>query len=111
MIKSHNIVLEFVPLRRDIKLDIGEVCLVLWIGLRIGKIKDILEVNMNIGIEETTETITPMPKSGVQDLFSLAQALSLAVDRGFMKREHAGAIWKRVLKRSGIDDTRKEGGD
>ena len=43
-----------------------------------------------------------------QSLLNVVQSLSIAVDRGFMKREHAGAIWKKLLTVSGIDTKEKE---
>jgi hypothetical protein len=54
-------------------------------------------------MEESNVSLT-----GMQELLNLVQALSVAVDRGFMKREHAGAVWKRILTLSGIDTTKKE---
>lgn len=63
-------------------------------------------------MEEIKETIKVNPvadkPSTMQEILSLSQALALAVDRGFMKREHAGAIWKRILKITKIDTTKKE---
>lgn len=44
----------------------------------------------------------------MQEMLNLVQALNIAVDRGFMKKEHAGAIWKRILKIAKIDTTKKE---
>ena len=44
----------------------------------------------------------------MEEILSLSEALGVAVDAGFMKREHAGAIWKRILTISGIDTTKKE---
>lgn len=41
-------------------------------------------------------------------LWNTVQALAIAVDRGFMKREHAGAIWKKLVTASGIDVKEKE---
>jgi hypothetical protein len=43
-----------------------------------------------------------------QFLLNTVQALSIAVDRGFMKREHAGAIWKKLVTSSGLDVKEKE---
>jgi len=44
----------------------------------------------------------------MQELLNLSQALAIAVDKGFMKREHAGAVWKRILTLNRIDTTKKE---
>ena len=38
-----------------------------------------------------------------QELLSLVQALSVAVQSRFMSPEHAGTIWKQVIKVSGFD--------
>jgi len=46
--------------------------------------------------------------NSMQELLNLVQALTLAVDRNLMKREHAGAMWKKILTISGIDMTKKE---
>lgn len=46
--------------------------------------------------------------STMQEMLSLSQALAIAVDKGFMKREHAGAIWKILLVVTRIDMTKKE---
>ena len=54
-------------------------------------------------MEESVASLT-----GMQELLNLSQALAIAVDKGFMKREHAGAVWKRILTLSGIDTTKKE---
>jgi len=43
-----------------------------------------------------------------QFLWNTVQALAIAVDRGFMKREHAGAIWKKLVTSSGLDVKEKE---
>ena len=60
-------------------------------------------------MQEITETYTKRPTPGtMQELLSLAQALALAVDRNFMKREHAGAIWKRILTFTGVDTTKQQ---
>ena len=64
----------------------------------------ILEVNM----EEIVETYRKPVPGVMQEILNLAQALALAVDRNFMKREHAGAIWKRMLTLTGVDTTKKE---
>ena len=44
----------------------------------------------------------------MEELLNLSRALAIAVDKGFMKREHAGAVWKRILMLSGVDTTKKE---
>lgn len=46
--------------------------------------------------------------STMQEMLSLSKALAIAVDKGFMKREHAGAVWKRLLTVTKIDTTKKE---
>ncbi len=38
-----------------------------------------------------------------QELLTLAQSLSVAVDHDFMAREHAASVWKRVLKCTAYD--------
>jgi len=43
----------------------------------------------------------------VEELSSLVKTLNIAVRDGLMKREHAGAIWKRILTVSGIDTTKE----
>jgi len=45
---------------------------------------------------KTTE-VTPA------DLANIASAISIAVNADLMARPHGAAIWKRVLKQSGID--------
>ncbi len=57
---------------------------------------------------ENKDKATVNKPSTMQEIFSLSQALALAVDRGFMKREHAGAVWKRILVITNIDTTKKE---
>jgi len=90
--------------KQDIKLDIEGVVLVPWTDLKIGMKSGILEVSM----EEIKETYIKPGPGVMQEILSLAQALALAVDRNFMKREHAGAIWKRMLTFTGVDTTKKE---
>lgn len=43
-----------------------------------------------------------------QELLSLAQALSIAVQSHFMSQEHGGVIWKQVIKASGFDIPREK---
>jgi len=62
---------------------------------------------MDKKIEEIIDGITVSPGL-MQDLYLLSNSLSIAVDKGFMKREHAGAVWKRILTISGVDTTKKE---
>lgn len=38
-----------------------------------------------------------------QELLNLVQALNIAVYSHFMSQEHAGVIWKQVIKASGFD--------
>ncbi len=58
--------------------------------------------------EKTIKTVANWGGGLMQELLSLSQALSISVDRGFMKREHAGAVWKRILTLTNIDTTKKE---
>jgi hypothetical protein len=102
--KSLSIVLGFVLLRPDIRLDTEGAIQARWIDQRTGKKRDILKVSM----EETKETYIRKPNLGImQEMLFLAQALVLAVDKRLMKQEHAGAIWKRMLTLTGVDTTKK----
>lgn len=58
--------------------------------------------------EEQVEKVANWGGGLMQELLSFSQALSISVDKGFMKREHAGAVWKRILTLTNIDTTKKE---
>jgi len=49
----------------------------------------------------------PSIPSVPQEMLRLAKALEIAVSQHFMAPEHAGQIWKQLLKNSGLDTVRK----
>ena len=63
---------------------------------------------MEIDDKKTIKTVANWGGDLMLELLNLSQALSLAVDKGFMKREHAGAVWKRILILTNVDTTKKE---
>ncbi len=59
-------------------------------------------------MDDNERTLEGGKPSTMQEMLSLSQALAIAVDKGFMKREHAGAVWKRLLKVTKIDTTKNK---
>ncbi len=84
--------------RQDITLDIKEVALVLWTD----------QILFNMDDNKISEELVGGKPSTMQEMLALSQALAIAVDKGFMKREHAGAVWKRLLVITRIDTTKKK---
>ena len=48
-------------------------------------------------------TVKSYVPSVPQEMLRLAKSLKIAVSQHFMAPEHAGQIWKKLLKNSGLD--------
>jgi len=45
--------------------------------------------------------------SSAGELLNFIKALQIATNSDFMSREHAGQIWKKIVKNSGLDIVKK----